>query len=298
MADDPLDSMSTGQKAGQYAVNLLLEVPMRIALALPYPTRVRLIGWVASRLVAPLAGWRGRVRDNLARVWPDMPKAEVERLVREVPDNAGRTLIEIYSGDDVRKRLPDFPLEGPGLAAFEAEVAAGRPIICVSGHFGNYTMFRAAMAVKYGQMAALYRPLNNVYFNRHYVAAMLDNATPLFPRTRRGLAEMVKFLRQGNMVAMLHDQHFSTGATLEFFGHPAQTALSPAELALKYGAAVFPIYNIRQPDGLSFRMVVEEAIPHSDPETMTQAMNDSLEAMIRQYPEQWLWIHRRWKAAG
>lgn len=295
---DPTEGMTTGQKAGQYAVNLALAAPMKLALALPYPTRVRLIGWITSRIVAPLAGWRGRVRDNLARVWPDLPKSEVERLVREVPDNAGRTLIEIYSGDDVRKRLPDFPLEGPGLEAFEADVAARRPIICVSGHFGNYTMFRAAMAVKYGQMAALYRPLNNVYFNKHYVAAMLDNATPLFPRTRRGLAEMVKFLRQGNMVAMLHDQHFSSGALLEFFGHPAQTALSPAELALKYGASVYPIYNIRQPDGLSFRMIVEDPIPHSDAETMTQAMNDSLEAMIRKHPEQWLWIHRRWKANG
>jgi len=293
--DDPAAGLTTGQKIQQYSVNLVLWGLMRAALALPYATRVRLFGWVTTTLVAPLAGWRRRIRENLALVWPDLPQAEVDRLVRAVPDNAGRTLIEIYSGPDIRRRLDLIQLEGPGLAELEADAAAKKPIICVSGHFGNYTMFRLLMAVRHGSMAALYRPLNNVYFNEHYVAAMLDNATPLFPRNRRGLAEMVKYLRQGNMVAMLHDQHFGHGAELEFFGHPAKTALSPAELALKYGAKVFPIYNVRQKDGLSFRVLVEEPIPATDAETMTQQMNDSLEAAIRRNPAQWLWIHRRWK---
>jgi KDO2-lipid IV(A) lauroyltransferase len=87
----------------------------------------------------------------------------------------------------------------------------------------------------------------------------------------------------------------SHGPALPFFGKPAPTALSAAEMALKYDAALVPIYGIRQPDGLSFEIRVEDPIPHTDPETMTRALNASLEALVRDHMDQWFWIHRRWK---
>jgi KDO2-lipid IV(A) lauroyltransferase len=85
------------------------------------------------------------------------------------------------------------------------------------------------------------------------------------------------------------------GPALPFFGKPAPTALSAAELALKYDGLLVPIYGIRQPDGLSFTIRVEDPVPPSDPETMTRALNASLEALVRQHMDQWFWIHRRWK---
>lgn len=97
------------------------------------------------------------------------------------------------------------------------------------------------------------------------------------------------------MVGLLVDQFMIRGAPLTFFGKPAPTALSAAELALKYDALLVPIYGIRQPDGLNFEIRVEAPILHSDAETMTQALNDSLEALTRQHMDQWFWIHRRWK---
>ena len=288
-------ALPTGQRLGQYLVNLVLGGLVRLALALPYRLRVPLMGWLVSRCVAPLAGYNRRVRDNLALVRPDLSEAEIRHMQRAVADNAGRTLIEIYSGPEFKARLADAPIDGPGLAALDAARAAGEPVLLVSGHFGNYDAFRAKISARYGDVGALYRPLNNLYFNRHYVTAMGSIARPLFPRGRRGLAEMVKFLRDGNIVALLSDQYFNQGADLTFFGHPARTATSATEMALKYGARLFPIYGIRQPDGLSFHITVEEELPHSDPETMSQALNDSLEAMTRAHPEQWFWIHRRWK---
>ncbi|QOL79720.1 lysophospholipid acyltransferase family protein [Pseudooceanicola spongiae] len=282
------------QRAGQYIVNLALGGLVRLALALPYAMRVRLMGWMVSRIVAPIA-YRGRVRNNLTHIWPDIAPSRIREMERAVPDNAGRTLIEIYSGPELKARLGEGTLEGPGLAALDAAHAAKRPVVLVSGHFGNYDAFRAAVAMRYGNVGALYRPLNNVYFNRHYVRAMESIATPMFARGRRGLAEMVKYLRQGNIIAMLTDQHFGKGAALSFFGQPAFTATSAAEMALKYDALMIPIYGIRQPDGLSFRVVVQEPLAHSTATEMSQALNDSLEAMTREYPDQWFWIHRRWK---
>lgn len=268
---------------------------VRLALALPYRQRVPLAGWLVSRLVSPLAGWPRRVRDNLARVWPDLPQDDVTRLIRAVPDNAGRSLIEIYSGDTFKDRLRDITPEGPGWEALQTAQAEGRPVFLISGHFGNYDAIRGFVAMHFGAVGGLYRPLNNLYFNRHYVHAIAQTSQPVFPRGRRGLAEMMKFTRAGNIMAMLTDQHFGHGAPLTFFGQTAYTALSVPEMALKLNAVVIPCYGIRQPDGLSFRLLFEAPIPHTTPEDMGQALNDSLERQVRAHPEQWLWIHRRWK---
>lgn len=118
----------------------------------------------------------------------------------------------------------------------------------------------------------------------------------MFPRDRHGFAQMVRHLRAGKLLALLIDQHMSKGARLSFFGQPANTAVSAAQLALKYDALLVPIYAVRKADGLGFAIEVEPPVPHSDEKTMTQALNDSLEAQVRRHPEQWLWTHRRWKA--
>ncbi|WP_375172754.1 lysophospholipid acyltransferase family protein [Pseudooceanicola sp.] len=282
-------------RAGQYLVNLILGGMVRLALALPYRLRLPLIGGFASRILSPLAGWPKRIRANLAHAWPDLPTEEVEKIVRQVPDNAARTLIEIYSGAEFKARLKDITPEGPGWSALEEARAAGRPVFLISGHFGNYDAVRAFVAMQYGDVGGLYRPLNNVYFNRHYVRAILQTSQPVFERGRRGLAEMMKFVRQGNIMAMLSDQHFGHGAPLTFFGKTAYTALSVPDIALKYDVLILPCYGIRQADGLSFRLWFDEPVRHSTPEEMGQRLNDSLEAMVRQHPGLWLWLHRRWK---
>jgi Kdo2-lipid IVA lauroyltransferase/acyltransferase len=262
-------------------------------MRLPYTVRVPLCGWVMAYLVAPIAGYRTRVRENLALILPDLPQAEVTRLMRAVPDNVGRTIIEIYSGAEFTARTG--PPEGPGLAALDAAHATGRPVILVTGHFGNYDASRAALIARGFRVGALYRPMKNAFFNAHYVAAISRIGTPMFPRGRAGLADMVRHLKSGGMLGMVIDQHMNHGEALTFFGTTAQTALSAAQLALKYDALLVPTYAIRQPDGLNFKIVVEAPIPHGTPQAMTQALNDSLETLVRQHLDQWFWIHRRWK---
>jgi Kdo2-lipid IVA lauroyltransferase/acyltransferase len=147
-------------------------------------------------------------------------------------------------------------------------------------------------------VGALYRPMKNGYFNAHYVQAISRIGTPLFPRGRAGLSDMVRHLKSGGMLGLVIDQHMHHGAPLTFFGVSAQTALSAAELALKYNALLVPTYAIRLPDGLNFRIVVEAPIAVDTPEKMTQDLNDSLETLVRAHLDQWFWIHRRWKGAA
>lgn len=269
-----------------------------LLLRLPYRWRVPLCGWVMSRIIAPAAGYRQRVRENLALVLPDLPPDEVERIARAVPDNVGRTVIEIYSGAEFVAHAVRHPLTGGGVAALEEAHRAGRPVILVTGHFGNYDASRAALIARGYRVGALYMEMANRHFNDHYVRAISGIGEPLFPRGRAGLADMVRHLKSGGMLGMLVDQHMRHGEPLNFFGEPALTALSAAELALRYDALLVPTYAVRAKDGLSFDIIVESPIPHGTAEAMTQALNDSLETLVRQHLDQWFWIHRRWKGGG
>jgi KDO2-lipid IV(A) lauroyltransferase len=165
----------------------------------------------------------------------------------------------------------------------------------VTGHYGNYLVPRAALAKKGVPLGALYRPMSNLHFNEHYAAAMADAEAPIFPATRRGLVEMIRFLARGNTLGVLTDIYVKGGAHVTFFGKPARTSTAVAEWALKFGARVFPIYGRRRDGGLDFDLIVDSEIPPTDPVSMTQAINDSLEAEVRGHMDQWFWIHRRWK---
>lgn len=267
------------------------------ALWLPYRWRIPAMGWLMARVIGPLAGGHRRVGANLAHVWPETSPARCRQIGTQAMDNLGRATIEIFSGPEFARRAAGMPVEGPGLATLEQAQRDGRPVVLVTAHFGNYDAWRAALLARGFRIGAFYRPMRNPVFNRRYVAAMERIGTPMFPAGREGMAAMLRFLRDGGMLTLVSDHQIGTGVPLDFLGQPALTALSAAELALRHDAPLVPLYAIRQPDGLSFRTVIEAPIPPSDPRTMTQALNDSAGALIRAYPGQWFWLHRRWKAA-
>ena len=269
---------------------------MGIARLLPYDRRIPAVGWFFSRVLAPVAGWRKRIRDNLALARPDLSSDEVEALVRAVPDNAGRSLAEIYSGAEFTDRIRDSnPMEGPGVPALEAAFKTNRPVILACAHFGNYDAMRAALAARGWPVGALYRPMNNQAFNAHYIPAMRAIAEPIFPRGRAGLTAMLRFLRGGGWMALGFDQYQRDGAELRFFDLPTRTVLTPAELAIRNDALVVHIAGIRQPDGLSFKVHVGAPLEPDEPAVMMQALNDDLEQLVRRHMDQWFWVHRRWK---
>ncbi len=268
-----------------------------LLLQLPYRWRVPFTGWLMSRVVAPLIGYRRRIRDNLALIVPDLPESRVREIVLGVPDNLGHTIIEMYSGAEFTTRAARSPFTGPGLAAIEAAVKDKRPVILVTGHIGNYDAARAALNARGLGIGGLYKPMTNRFFNTHYVRAMERIGKPMFPRGRAGLTDMIRFLRGGGTLGIVLDQHVWDGVPIEFMGRPAMTSLSAAELALRYGALLVPAYGLRADNGLDFDFVFEAPVPEDTPEAMTRALNQSLERHVYAHMEQWLWTHRRWKTA-
>lgn len=121
---------------------------IRTALTLPYERRVALMGWLVRKVIAPRVGYRKRALDHLKYIWPDLPEAERNRIADGVCDNFGRVFIENYSVKDLLDRADTTTLTGPGLDAIEEARANGRPVLFVTGHFGNFEAPRAALVKK------------------------------------------------------------------------------------------------------------------------------------------------------
>lgn len=273
---------------------LAVQVIIAPLMWLPYRARIRFFGGMAQYVLAPVSGAKKRIRANLAHVFPDMPKPEVERLCGAVVNNVARAFIEMLSGAEFARFVADTPIDGPGLATLVEAHEQGRPVVLITGHLGNYDVARIALRARGFNVGGLYAPMRNPLINPRYVAAIESSGKPMFPRGREGMAGMLRFLRAGGMLGLVIDQYMAHGEALDFLGKPAPTALSAAEMALKYNAVVVPGYAIRQPDGLTFRVHLEAPVPHTDAVTMTQALNDSLSVQVRQHMDQWFWLHQRW----
>lgn len=294
MPKDP-KKLPRHQRAIYFATDLAARACIGSALALPYRWRVPFMGWVFARLIGPLAGFLRRAEDHITFILPYLPRAEQQRIARASLDNAGRTLIENYSTKALLKRQKQADLTGPGIDSLEQAAATGQPVILVTGHFGNYEAVRAALVARGFDVGGLYRDMANPYFNAHYVRTMQAFGGPVFAKGRKGTSGFVRHLKGGGQLVLLFDQHVFGAPVFDFLGQKAHTAISAAELALRYDALLIPFYGIRNSDGLTFDCVIETPIPHSDPYTMTQSMNDSIGARIRAHPEQWLWVARRWR---
>ena len=282
------------QKAQYFTSNLILRGTIKLLGLFPYALRLRLMGGLVRRLSGVL-GIRKRIRRNLSYVMPNMPEPEAQRICHEVADNAGRTVAEFYAGQPFWDRARAAKIGGPGLAALEQAKADGRPVIFVTAHFGNYDAARVKLMSLGFPMGALYRRMANPYFNEHYVKAMHDTGKPMFEQGKRGMVEMVRFLKQGGNLAIVTDLHAIGGSPIDFFGKPALTSLVTAELALKFKAVMIPVYAVRQENGLDFEIIMKEPIEHTDALRMTTEVTQDLEKIVQDHMGQWFWIHRRWK---
>lgn len=288
--------LSRAELRKYYVTGLFLKGIIKAMRLLPYERRIATMGAVVRGL-APVVGFTKRVRSNLKLTCPDLSDAEVTRICRAVPDNAGRAIMEHFSPEGFTERQKNAKVSGPGIAAFEAAIAEGRPVMMITAHFGHYLAARVALQHRSGKpIGCLYRRMANPYFNDMYVEAFYKTGAPMFEQGRRGMVEMVRALKKGGIIAIVSDLHAHGGEELMFFGKPAVTSVLNAELAMKYNAVLIPCYAVRQPNGIDFEIVLHDPVPHTDPKTMTQFTNDDLEKMVKQNMGQWFWIHRRWKA--
>ena len=164
---------------------------------LPHQWRIRLAGRLGASFLSPVLGWKDRIGENLDLVMPELSQADRAQLIRKVSNNITRVFIELFSPKDMEKIASVAPFEGPGVKALDAALSTGRPVICVSGHFGNYDVFRAALIQRGFDVGALYRPMNDQRFNRRYEKSISAVGGKMFPRGRQGFISMIQHLKGG-----------------------------------------------------------------------------------------------------
>jgi KDO2-lipid IV(A) lauroyltransferase len=261
-------------------------------------------GWLGRNIAAPSRMSR-LARANLEAAYPEKSPAEIEAILSRMWDNLGRVLGEYAHLDKLKWEGADPRIVVSGIENALPSLVPGKGILLISAHFANWEVMPFT-ARNYGLSGAIVaRPTNNPYVNRWLEKVRTRNGLPeVISKGASGLRRIFTLLRDGASVCMLVDQRTSEGIPAPFFGRDALTTPAPAALALKLGAVVVPISNERV-GGARFHVRVHPAIPvpntgntDRDMLEMTGAINAFVEARVREHPEQWLWIHRRWVDAN
>ena len=268
------------------------------------PVRASNFGGALCRLIGPLLPVSRVARANLRLAMPELDRAARRRVLRGVWENLGRTVGELPHIGALQKNTPSGPgWEMLGEDILHAQAERGGPAIFVSGHIGNWEVMPPAVA-QYGmRFSSMYRAAANPLVDR-MVRDLRHEAmgaeVPLFAKGAKGARAALAHVAAGGYLGLLVDQKMNDGIEARFFGHPAMTAPALAALALRYRAAVIP-GHVERIGPARFRLICEAPLklPDSgdkrqDQIALTQTVNDVLEGWIRERPESWLWLHRRW----
>ena len=265
-----------------------------------------------ARLAAGILAWLGfhlarRQRyaglHNLGLAFPEMTEADRERILRGCFQNLGRLLVEVTHFPQLNKaNITQFVVHD-GLDNYLEGLKRGRGVIFMTAHFGAWELSSFAHAVYGFPLKFIVRPIDNPR-----VEALISGyrtASGNVPIDRRSAGrDVLKALRQNEAVGILFDQNTtrSEGVFAEFFGIPAATTPAIALFALRTGAAVVPGFLIWDAELQKHRLRLDPPVELIDTGDVdrdvlenTRLFNKILEGYIRKYPDQWLWIHRRWK---
>ena len=271
---------------------------------------VRLLPLGSLRRLADGAAWlirtvvpsRQRIAvDNLRRVFGDRyPDREYRALAAQVTRGICRTMVELLksrylSAEQVRRLV-----RTEGLEHLRAALAPGHGVILLSGHYGNWELMGELLAESGFPVTVIARDSGE-----RFTASLINRARAshgIEVLEREDARSMLRALRGGRILGIMPDQHAAGGSiVVDFLGRPAATAVGPATLAARTGALVVPSFCRREPDG-TFLCVFYPPLPfvatgdrEADVRANTILVNQALGQEIRAHPEQWLWLHRRWK---
>jgi Kdo2-lipid IVA lauroyltransferase/acyltransferase len=240
--------------------------------------------------------------DNLRQAFPDWGEARVQATARGVYAHFGTVLLDILwmEGRPVKELLGLAEVEG--LEHMTAALAQGGGVVCPLAHLGNWEFQGVATALLIGPAAVVVRPLDNPALDRRLVSFRASTGNIVIYK-QKALSQVLKNLREGRVVGIVVDQNVQAkdGIFVRFFGRPASTTTVAAALALKTGCPIVPARCVLRGDG-RYRMVYGPPVEWSgsgrrgeDVAQLTQHIASIIEGWVRETPEQWLWLHRRWK---
>ena len=251
------------------------------------------------KLIGPLFRAKRISYNNLSIVLPNINETKKNKIIEMMWKNYGKIFSEYMFIKSFRtdpKFSKKIIIENQ--EELEKIKLQNKPVIFISGHFSNFELMAMHLEKSNINLAAIYRPLNNIFLN------------PIMERIRKkyickkqikkgisGTKELLKEFKNGTSIALMIDQRVSEGIKSDFFGKGALTTTIPAQFLKKFDTSVVPIYIERLPDD-TFKLKIFNTIkfPKDDSiSDITLKLNKILEKMIMSNPEQWIWTHDRWK---
>lgn len=252
------------------------------------------------RTIGPLLRADKVARRNLKQCYPEKTPEEIDRIIRGVWDNLGRGAGEWGQVDLIPTLGPNSRVEVVGEEILDKAIADGGQFIAVSAHMGNWEIGSLVPAHRGAPMVNVYRkasiPIMDFLFRKIRTRFCLE----LIPKGGANARRILAALKQGHPLGVLVDQKLNEGIPIPFFGRDAMTPSAPAELALRFNCPLIPVRIERLPN-VRFRLTIHPPMefPNSgdrkeDVRILLTRLNAMIEEWVRERPEQWFWVHRRW----
>ena len=246
----------------------------------------------------PLFRSKKIIVSNIQRAIPSANLQKINDIKKNMWNNYGRTLSEYMFLKNFRNNNLKSNINIEGMEFLEQIKLEKNPVIFVSGHFSNFELMAMQIEKSGINLAAIYRPLNNIFLNvlmerirkKYICKKQIKKGTS-------GVRELLKLYKKGYSIALMLDQRVSEGIKSKFFNQDAFTTTIPAQFVKKFNCKIVPIYIERFND-INFDIKIEKPLEFSkDTSTkeITRDLNIWLEKMILKNPYKWIWSHNRWK---
>ncbi|MCH9053359.1 MAG: lipid A biosynthesis lauroyl acyltransferase [Proteobacteria bacterium] len=257
------------------------------------------IGGFIARLIGPRRRESRTAEANLRRVYPEMPEREIAGMIKGVWDNLGRVGAEFPGLNRVRiYEDPRFSVTGA--EHIDRLRDDGKPGLFFTAHIGNWELAPLAVVQRGLPLGVVYRAAKHPLLERLAQLGRSGMTDNLLPKGSAGARQMIGILNRGGHLGMLVDQKMNDGIAVPFFGRDAMTAPALAQLALKFDCPVVPVKVERTHRArFSISILPPLELPatgdrQADVKAGMALVNRIIEGWIRESPEQWLWVHRRW----
>ena len=256
------------------------------------------IGGKLFEIVGPLFRSKKLIHSNIINAIPDLNIKDINKITKLMWNNYGRVFAEYMFIKDFRKGNLHKNIKIEGQEILESIKKNNKPVIFISGHFGNFELMAMHLEKSGINLSAIYRPLNNIFLNK--IMERIRKKYICKNQIKKGIGGMKKLinLKKNNYsTALMIDQRVSEGIRSKFFNKEALTTTIPAQLIKKFNISVVPIFIERVQD-INFKITVNKPINFTEENSIkdiTDELNKILEKMVLLKPEQWIWSHNRWK---
>ena len=262
---------------------------------------LKIASFISGKLfefIGPLFRSKQIINSNIQSAIPEINLQEMNSIKKGMWNNYGRTLSEYMFLKSFRNNELESNIHLEGREFLEQIKNEKKPVIFVSGHFSNFELMAMQIEKSGINLAAIYRPLNNIFLN-----ILMERIREKYicknqiKKGAGGVRQLLKLYKNDYSIALMIDQRVSEGIRSKFFNEDALTTTIPAQFIKKFNCKVVPIY-IERFDNINFNIKIEKPIEFSkdsSTEKITRDLNIWLEKMILKNPSNWIWSHNRWK---